>query len=119
MKAKASKVELVTAPRFLAANYVENAHTPICSYCQQSIDLLDDALCVIPGQWMADKSEGGAMFVLEPDVQVQIIQLTNGQMALRVDSHTANHVHAECQKQLVAEMFDSPWGMEIEEEDYR
>lgn len=120
VKAKASRVATVLAPTFRASERPENVHTPTCAYCEQSIDLLDDSICLIPGQWMPDKSSGGTMFVLEPDVQAQILQLSNGQMALQIDSHTARHVHAECQNQMVAEVFDPPWGVDLDsEEDYQ
>lgn len=119
-KAKAAQLAAVHATKFRPDDHVENMHTPLCSYCDQSINILEDAICLIPGQWMADKTTGGAMFVLEPDVEVQVMQLSNGQMALRADAHTAKHVHAECHQSVCAEVFDPPWGADLDsEEDYQ
>lgn len=112
MKGKVSRVAQIHAPNYDAARHPENNHLPMCTYCDQPIHLLDDALCLIPGQWMPNRDMGNAMFVLEPDVQVQIVQLPNGQMALVTDAHSAMHSHQECYEQIkqevLGEMYQYP-----------
>lgn len=116
LKGKVSRVATIQAPRFQAAEHPANNHTPVCCYCQQSVDLLDDAICVIPGQWMPNRDVGEAMFVLEPDVQVQVMQLANGQMALMIGAELTMHAHQECHDQVRAEVLGD-FGF-MEEEDY-
>lgn len=121
MKGKViSRVAQIHAPRYDASQRPENGHLPICTYCEQPIHLLDDALCLLPGQWMPNRDMGNAMFILDPDVQVQIVQLANGQMALVTDAHTAMHSHQECFDQIKNEVLgDMPMDYHGEEEDYR
>ena len=104
MKGKVSRVTQVEAPRFDAARHPENNHLPLCTYCDQPISLLEDAFCLVPGQWMPNRDVGNAMFVLDPDVQVQIMQLPNNQLALVTDAHTAKHAHQECFEQIKNEV---------------
>jgi hypothetical protein len=59
------------------------------------------------------------MFVLEPDVEVQVMQLANGQMAIVIDANLTLHAHKECHEQVIEEVFGELRWQEEDEEDYR
>ena len=114
-------VETITAG-YRPRDNAGNTHTPTCTYCEQSIDLIDDATCLVPGQWMMNRELGHPVFVLDPDVPLQIIQLPNGQMAISTDDDTSRHAHTECLEQVKAEVLGYGPGHEMfddEEEFYR
>ncbi len=77
----------------------------------------DDAYVAVRGQWMWVPEMDAAVFVLDPDSDMTIVALPNGQMALITDegNQPTLHVHAVCQELLMREEqlgFDFEWDEE-------
>lgn len=95
----------ITVPDYNAQAEFANRHTPDCWYCNQPIDLLEEAHVMLPGQWMVNRDLGQAVFVLDPDIPLELVQLPNGQMALTMDvTKITKHAHVECHEQVRAEL---------------
>lgn len=77
----------------------------ICAVCEtHSVEHGENAALILRGQLHPDTDEGGALFVLEPGAQLEIIQLNNGQLALRVEPSDDVHVvEAACMEAFVTD----------------
>lgn len=82
----------------------------LCHICGETIESMlgmdkppDDASLVVNGQWMWVPELADSVFVLDPDGEMTVVQLVNGQMALRPEGESYKHAHKECQEALVHE----------------
>jgi len=74
----------------------------------QKIDLLDEAVMLLSGQWMPNKDLNEPTFVLEVDAPLKFVQMPNGQYALVSEDTKATmaiiqHAHDQCVEQMKAE----------------
>ncbi len=83
------------------------AQTPCCLGCGVPLDLQDEAIMMLRGNWMPLQDRGVTVFVLDPNTVLEIISLPNGQLALRSDhAEPTQHSHLDCMEQLLAENLD-------------
>lgn len=70
----------------------------VCDICEgHSVEYGDDAILVLRGQLHPDTEEGGDLFILEPDSELEIVQLANNQLAIRfVSSANVQIGDSEC-----------------------
>jgi hypothetical protein len=71
----------------------------------------DDAYVALRGQWMWVPELDAAVFVLDPDSDMTVVTLPNGQLGLVTDegSNPTMHLHQVCQEIMIAEETDSSW----------
>lgn len=94
----------------------QKALTPLCCMCMQKIDLLDEAVMLLSGQWMPNKDLNEPVFVLEVDAPLKFVQMPNGQYALVSEDTKATmaiiqHAHDQCVEQMKSEAqgYSSDW----------
>lgn len=112
MKEKVTTSRVRTPPPEVPNTSLENspqsAMVPHCAACQHKIDLLEEALMVLPGQWMPNREVGEPLFTLDVDVPLKFAQLPNGQYALLTEDGSSTiglvrHIHADCLDRMIAE----------------
>lgn len=86
--------------------------SPTCALCgADTIPHVEDAYALIPGQWMYNKEQHAMLLVLDPNVEMAVVRLANGQLALRfgnTDSGPVFHAESKCLHQILGwapEMF--------------
>lgn len=86
--------------------------SPSCALCGvDTIPHVEDAYALVPGQWMYNKEQRAMLFVLDPNVEMSIVRLANGQLAIRfnnTDSGPVFHAESKCVHQILGwapEMF--------------
>jgi hypothetical protein len=82
---------------------------PTCTLCSQKIELLEDAVMILSGQWMPNRELGEPIFVLDTDVPLKFVQMPNGQYALMVDGEAnlaelVQHMHVDCIERIKMEV---------------
>jgi hypothetical protein len=93
-------------------------HETTCEICGDKIQPMlghheppDDAYVALGGQWMWMQELDAAVFVLDPDSNMTVITLPNGQVGLVTDDGTRPtlHLHKTCQEALIHEEVDLLW----------
>ena len=87
----------------------DDPFTPECRCCGDlHIGVAEDAFLCLRGQWMPSVEFAHPIFVFDPDTQVLVVELANGQLALitDVEGHPTLHVHKECMEQIIREELD-------------
>jgi hypothetical protein len=83
-----------------------------CLICGEEIQCMvgehqapDDAYVALRGQWMWLPSMDAPFFVLDPDSELSVYTLENGQIALlpNEDNRPTLHLHKDCQESIVHE----------------
>lgn len=79
--------------------------TPKCLNCGHQIGIQENSLTQLQGQWMYSEEYGTTVFVLDPDTELAVIQLNNGQLALIPDrlGYPTVHTHRECFELMASE----------------
>lgn len=70
--------------------------TPSCGRCDAQIGIGEEAYVSFPGAWGWSHEHDMEIFILDPDVQLAIVELGNGQLALLPDRQLTKHMDAEC-----------------------
>lgn len=89
--------------------------TPECDICGEvHVGINTECTLLLQGSYVPNTDYGTSMFVLDPDVKIDILQLPNGQLGLLVDrSKVTAGAHTECLDQMRRELFED----EFEEEE--
>jgi hypothetical protein len=108
------------APQFAPHKNEQNMFCPECMFCGTKIDLLDEGVVVLKGQWMPNTELGEPVFVLEPDAKLKFVQLANGQYGLLAETdpnethQVIDHMHDECLERLRLRITE---GFEMDDDD--
>lgn len=88
--------------------------TPQCALCgADEIPPVSPAYVALQGQWMYSKEHRQAIFVLDPNTDLGVIKLANGQLALAIaESAPTVHCEAKCLQQILG------WAPEMFAEEY-
>lgn len=111
-KATGGSMERMRLPIETPTHRITNpqaALVPHCVLCCQKIELLDDAVMILAGQWMPNKDLGEPIFVLDVDVPLKFVQMPNGQYALLTEEGgnvigLVQHMHQDCLERIKAEV---------------
>jgi len=52
--------------------------TPDCAECNEPVGVMEDATVLLKGQFFYNKEEQCAMFLLDPDTEIAIVEINNG-----------------------------------------
>ncbi len=95
-----------------------DALTPECDLCgEEYIGVTNDAFVILKGQFFPHNEFDAPVFMLDPDTDMRILQLPNGQLGLVTDSFKppTKHVHSECFELMSGDFTGYPV---YEEEEY-
>lgn len=78
--------------------------TAECNACgEEHVGTGTPVFMVVPGMIFPSVEFDEPMFLPDPDVELRIAQLPNGQLGLMTDQNTTLYVHEECYEALVNE----------------
>jgi len=79
--------------------------TPLCTFCGLPLELYAETSIILRGSWMPSAEYETAVFMLDPDTQLRLIEYANGQLGLITDHGTpTQHAHDDCLSQLTDEL---------------
>jgi len=83
---------------------------PCCSLCGEPMKLFPNCAVVgLPGQWMASTEYDMPIFVPDPDIQLTVVSLPNGQLAFVMNGKEPElHIHDDCFEQMSDEFLYGP-----------
>lgn len=77
--------------------------TPGCNECGEHVGINESGALILHGMWMLSPEHGLPVFVLDPDHELMLLQLPNGQLAIVTDtpnppatSGATHHYHEDC-----------------------
>lgn len=98
--------------------------TPPCALCgEDHCGINTEATLMLKGSYVFSPEHGVALFVLDPDIGIDIQQLPSGQLVLAPNIGSAVSVaHTECIDRMVSELFendkeDDDADLELDDED--
>lgn len=75
------------------------------------LELYAETSVILRGSWMPSAEYGTAVFLLDPDTQLQLIEFPNGQLGMLTDyGNPTQHAHNDCMEQLIDELDDEDDG---------
>lgn len=82
---------------------------PHCMACLHTIEVMEDSVMCLKGQWMPNLELGEPVFVLDVDSPLKFVQLPNGQYALVTDpdgvaDEVVLNMHEECLTRMIDEV---------------
>lgn len=82
--------------------------TPPCRVCgEANVGVNTETTLMLKGSYVFSPEHGVALFVLDPDVSVSIMELPSGQLALACDIGSgADSAHTECIDRIVSYLFE-------------
>jgi hypothetical protein len=82
--------------------------TPSCYICGEAhVGINTEASLLIKGAFVFDPENGCAVFLVDPHAQITPLMMSNGQLALAVDTGTGvDGAHTDCIDRIVSELFN-------------
>jgi len=94
--------------------------TPECYLCgHKHIGIMENAVVIFKGQWYESSEYAVPVFVLDPDTQLRVLEMPNGQLVMVPDTfgHPTKHAHTDCMELMSQEFVDEEEEEDDEDED--